>query len=560
VSANGGTLSPANVYVLRNYTAEPLGEALLAAGRHRGFEVRTHFGGYGTYLQEALDPGSDLARGSHDAVLLTLWLDAVGGAFGDDGALRGDVVLGHLETAVAQVLRATSALLYLTTFVQPFRQTMGDRTAGELAKINAGVHALAARDPRTSVIDLAAMVAGLGEERVVDPRFWFLYRAPLRAECFRAWAEALAARLANARGQGRKVLVLDCDNTLWGGIVGEDGPGGIRLDPGTHPGCIFHLFQQQIVALARSGVLIAIASKNNEADVFEVLDRHPHSVLRREHLAAHRINWQSKPENLHALARDLNVGLDSFVFVDDSPMECQHVREMLPAVEVLQVPAKTYELPNLLKRYAGFATGGLTAEDRARALYYQLECEREQAATRFASVEDFLASLDLSVEVGPPRRDEMARLAQLTQRTNQFNLTTRRYTEGDVQAFLERGSAVVLALRATDRFGEYGLTGLSIAVREGDCARIDTLLLSCRVLGRRVEDVLLAETVRVVDAAWQPRVLSAEYLATAKNQQTARFYDARGFEPVATEPGRVRYERSPGGVPASPDFITVTRR
>ncbi len=549
--------APVSIHFLRNVTLEAIADPLRAAGEARHLGVEARFGGYGDYVQEAIDPASKLRASPPDVAVLFLWLDALPLAWGADGSLQPEAVLSHVRTAVSHITAGTTATLLVSTFLAPIRAVQGAGFADALARLNQGVRELAASMPRVEVTDLETIARRVGDDGTYDRRFYFLYRSPLKPAFLRAWASALAARLAARSGAARKVLVVDCDNTLWGGVLGEDGLTGIKLDPESYPGNAFTVFQQQLVALASSGVLLALASKNNEGDVLEVLDRHPHTVLRRSHFAAWRINWETKTENLRALARELNLSLESFVFVDDSKTECAHVREALPMVDVLEVPEAAHELPLLLSRYEGFSLAPPTAEDRDRARYYQAERARAEVATQFASVDQFLASLDLVADVGPPRADEIARVAQLTQRTNQFNLTTRRYGEGEIHG-LARDSVVVV-LGAADRFGDHGLTGVAIAVRAGSEARIDTLLLSCRILGRRFEDVLLAELRRAVTARFGDVKLRAEYRRTSKNEQVRDFYDRHGFEVVEESPDAVRYvaTRAPD---APPPFIQIMRR
>jgi len=339
------------------------------------------------------------------------------------------------------------------------------------------------------------------------------------------------------------VVAADCDNTLWGGIVGEDGRQGIQLDPHEYPGNIHHAFQRQLVQLVRQGVLLVLCSKNNEADVLEVIDQHPGCFIRREHLSGWRINWQDKARNLEELAAELNLGLDSFVFIDDSPVECGLVRQLLPMVDVLQAPKRVYRLPELLRDYSGFFRLVVTEEDRRRTAQYQAQRQREAERSHAGSLTDYLAGLGLVAEIGPALAEEVPRVAQLTQKTNQFNLTTRRYGEGEIARLHEDPDSLVLCLKAQDRFGDYGLTGVAIVVRKDKSAEIDTFLLSCRILGRRLEDVFLNRVLAAALAAWPVESASAEYLRTRKNAQVADFYERLGFRTTGGDGSQhIRYE------------------
>jgi FkbH-like protein len=551
----------ARVRVLRNITLEPLGPPLKLAAFRRGIALDLSFSDHGAYPQEILDPDSHLAKNGADLVFLALWLEELPLSVNSAGELDAERVIEHVTGLVGQLLGRFGGKVALTTFVPPLRRVATRRDDAALARINLAVLALAERHERVLVVDLRRLVERLGEARALDARGALLHRAPFSPELSALLAEWLADAIAAAHGAQRKVLALDCDGTLWGGVLGEDGPEGIRLSPDDYPGSAYLAFQEQILALQRAGVMIVLVSKNEEADVLDVLARHPHGRLRPEHLAGHRVNWASKADNLRALAEELRVDLSSFVFVDDSPHECALVRRELPMVDVRRVPEHACHLPALLRDAAAtFGVGAVTGEDQLRTRAIQAEKQRADAARSATDLEGFLRSLDLSVEIGPPAPSSVARVAQLTQRTNQWNLTTRRYEADAVRELCAREDALVLGMRAADRFGDYGLVGVSIAVREEGRARIDSLLLSCRALGRRLEDALLAETLREVEARWGRVPVAGEYLATAKNAQVEGFFDAHGFACVAASAARRLYEATAEAARTAPDLVTVHRR
>ena len=249
------------------------------------------------------------------------------------------------------------------------------------------------------------------------------------------------------------------------------------------------------------------------------------------------------------------------VFIDDSAVECQLVRDTLPMVDVLQAPASAYQLPALLRSYRGFTYGALTDEDRGRTASYLAERQRQVAARKFTDMDAFLASLDLEVEIGAPRADEMDRVVQLLQRTNQFNLTTRRHTLADVLRLAADSDAAILVMKVRDRYGEYGLTGLAIATRTAGEAAIDSFLMSCRVLGRKVEDVLLTELLATIRRRWGNVHVTAEFQRTEKNMQVTEFFDTRSFRVIASNAAHKRYEAEAALTPTEPpSFIAITRR
>jgi FkbH-like protein len=337
--------------------------------------------------------------------------------------------------------------------------------------------------------------------------------------------------LALGKIASKKCVVLDCDNTLWGGVIGEDGLGGIKISD-DYPGSCFRDFQQYVLTLRAQGVMLALCSKNNEADVWEVFDNHDRMVLKREHITAYRINWQDKPSNLMELAKELNIGLDSMVFIDDSAMEIGALRETLPMVTTITVPTESAALPSVVAAHRQFDRLNVTAEDRARSDMMSQERARRDIASTVLSKEDFIRSLELRVEVFPVTAATVERAAQLGNKTNQFNLTTRRRDLNEMTALIDDPDWLVMAMRASDRFGDYGQVGLAIVDLRDKPAVIDTFLMSCRVLGRNVEESFLAALADATAARGIDQ-LEGRFIASAKNQMVAQFYPNQGFTPVA---------------------------
>jgi FkbH-like protein len=331
------------------------------------------------------------------------------------------------------------------------------------------------------------------------------------------------------------VVVVDLDNTLWGGIVGEDGPQGIVLGE-TGLGAAFVAFQEALLSLRAQGVLLAVASKNNEADVFEVFDSHPAMRLRREHWAASRIGWQSKSTSLKELAEELSLGLDSFVFVDDSATECAEVRRLLPQVTVVELPPDPARYVEVLRSEPALDRMRLTAEDLMRAVAYDAEKARARAQLSAADLSDpgalraHLKSLELKVAARRLRTCDVPRAAQLTQKTNQFNLTTIRRTEAEVELLRRDPEWSLYVLEVVDRFGDYGQTGLIFARRaDAHTWHLDTVLVSCRVLGRGVESAFLWQVIEDLTGRGV-RTLTARVVPTAKNGPAMDFLPRHGFE------------------------------
>jgi FkbH-like protein len=409
--------------------------------------------------------------------------------------------------------------------------------------LNGRLVAIAKRNANLVVFDMELLFRRHGEAALVSDALWYAGRIRYTAQMFDVLATTLRQLLA-AYGQAcRKVLVVDLDNTLWGGVVGELGANGVALgEDGT--GRCYRDFQRSLKALQRTGVLLAVASKNNQADVEEILDENPSMVLRREDFAAIAANWEPKAENIVKIAEALNLGTDSFVFIDDNPVERDLVRKFLPEVAVPDFPDRVETLQNWLLREvapAYFGKYAVTAEDEAKTEQYRANTARQKLAASF-DLDGYLRELDIECNIQVDAAGHVARAAQMTQKTNQFNLTTRRYEVTDLARFVESTEHAVLMLDYRDRFGDEGSVGLAIVdLAQG---RIDTFLTSCRIIGRKVETRLLNKAVELCRDRGLHKVIG-EYIPSRKNKMVASFYEDHGFKPLRTGPdGGVTYEKS----------------
>lgn len=553
------------VAVLRNFTVEPLLPVLKAQIALSGFHPVLYVGDFDAVARDALDPGSPLYAFRPDLVVVAQWLEPLAPALvrrfpslsaeEADGEVRR--VRGTAEQVAASLRRHSAAPVLLNNFPLPAHPAMGILDAqsaayqtGTVLRLNAELLAVASAVPDVYLVDYLGIAARIGSERAVDERRWQSARAPLGREALVPLGREYARFVRALRGRARKCLVLDCDNTLWGGVVGEDGMDGIRVGE-SGPGAAYRALQEAALNLRDRGVILALCSKNNEADVLEVLRGHPGMLLREADCVALEVNWDDKPTNLRRLAARLNIGLDAMVFVDDSPFECDLVRAQLPEVAVVQVPADPGEAVARLLEPGWFDALTFSAEDRRRSEMYRADAQRRELQEQAGSLEDYLAGLGLAAELGAAGPLTVPRVAQLTQKTNQFNLTTRRYTEAEVAALAADGDADVFWLSLRDRVADLGIVGAAIVRYDGARAEIDTFLLSCRALGRGAEQALLAQ---VLNAAARRGCTHVEgrYLATAKNAQVADFYPRHGFTPVAGDPDGGRWERELGAEPAAP--------
>jgi FkbH-like protein len=533
------TLRPWRIALLRSYTVEPLVPLLRAQAALRGLDLQVSLGGFNTVVQDLIDPRGAANAAGLDAVFVLwqtrdlapgIWEPATGAAASDP-----EQVLAELRPVLDQFRAGSTVPLGLATLEAPMWTRLGVVEAQSgggqrdaVATLNQGLREYAARSPGVFLVDVAAAVARVGQARWFDPVRWASMRFPLTSVALSELARELERVLLPLAGVGSKVVVTDLDNTLWGGVIGEDGMEGIRVGP-EHPGASFLAVQRALLDLTRRGILLAVCSKNNSEDAREVFEHHPQMLLRLDQFAAMRINWSDKASNLRAIAAELNVGIDALAFVDDNPAERDLVRRELPEVHVVELPDDPSAYADCLRSDPMFERLRLTAEDAQRVDMYRAERQRRELQEGSGSLETFYRSLDMQAEIEPLSAENVARLAQLTQKTNQFNLTTRRYGEAELLAVAGSRGNRVLGLRARDRFGDHGLVGVVITRADGDQWDIDSLLLSCRVIGRTIETALLAYIAEEAARAGA-LALSGWYLPTRKNGPAQATYPDHGFQ------------------------------
>jgi len=534
----------ARIHVLRNYTTEPVDPYLNFHLLRDDIQPTISHGGYGTIAQELLDPNSSVARTPPDAIVLSLLVEFVDPAVVDDG-WTADIAMREVTTYINTLVEQSSALVIANTFIPPIEALLGNMTDSlgkELDRLNEHLlDTIRQYADRIVVCDWREL-PGLGAlDTAIDKRFWRSSQAPFRATFLDLYARRIASYVRAVKGLAKKCLILDCDDTLWGGVIGEDGLDGIELDATSGPGASFYRFQEEVVRLHDKGVMIAICSKNNEHDVWSVFENHEHAVLQKSHLVAWRINWEDKANNIVSIVNELNIGIDSVVFVDDSPRERSLVAGRLPEVTLIDLPNGAQPDAELLTRDRYFESLSTSVEDASRTRMYQQQSERSDEEHRFTDLTDYLQSLQTVIRIARVDEDSINRVAQLTQKTNQFNLTTRRYTEAEIREFANDPQMGVFRMAVEDRFGDMGITGVFIARLDGTTAAIDTLLLSCRVLGRQLETAFVDQCMQALEDSWTITQWQSAHISTRKNQQTAEFWDHMGFEFVSGDAYSKRY-------------------
>jgi FkbH-like protein len=531
------------VFVTRSFTIEPILPLLRAFGFMADLDLQIDVGGFNTVWQDLLDGNSELYATNADAVLVStrtadlcpkLWQGFSGV---DRTAVAGnrEELIKRFADAVSFFRSRSSAALVLSNLDIPAYPADGlqdahdpDGQAGSILQINRALVEIARRHVGIYLFDYDGIVARHGRTRWYSDALDKAVGLPLATDAMALLAQHQARLVAAAAGQLSKVLAVDLDNTLWGGIVGEDGPEGIRLgyDPAGRP---FLSLQQTILDLYHRGILLAICSKNNETDVLPILNKHPAMLLRPQHFAAMRINWDDKASNLRSIADELNVGSDSVVLLDDNPAERLQVRLMAPEIKVLEVSEDPISFAAAVRDFPGFDRLSISEEDRRRNRIYTEQRSREQLREKASSLEEYLNDLRTVIEPRTMTSQDLSRVTQLIHKTNQFNLTTHRYTEAQIEELAKTLGCRINTFRVSDRFGQSGLVGVAITRDRSGVCEIDTLLLSCRVIGRGVETSILSRLAEQARIAGCSR-MRGMYRPTGKNNLVAGFYSKHGFE------------------------------
>lgn len=498
--------------------------------------------GYNTWLQEIANPESALYRSEPQAVFLLLHGDTLLGENPPDTAQGATAILQPMLEAISSAVSARRDIAFVVSTLDIAQKRIRPLVSTSPEMQAAVFWRESLERLSVPILEIAELVRDMGRRHFYNDRVWYMGAIPSSM----AGEEALAAEIGqiwNAiRGRRKKCLALDLDNTLWGGVIGELGTEGIHLDF-TGSGARFRDFQQRILELKNAGVLLAAISKNNLEDALAGIDHHPAMLLRSNDFVAIRANWEPKPKNLQAIAHELNIGVDSFVFVDDNPIERETMQIALPEVAVPDFPSDSSCLERFMREVAReyFLQVRLTREDTVKTEQYRADASRKAQQSTFANIGDYLASLEMQMSIQELNESNLARAAQLTQKTNQFNLATRRYAETDLQKLLQAPDTLVLIADLSDRFGAYGKIALCIVHIEQETAAVDTYLMSCRVMERGVETAFLNEIEqRLVSRG--VKEITASYVPSGKNAVVSDFWHRMGYDETTSLPdGEKRY-------------------
>jgi len=542
-----------NIKILRNVMLEPIEKYYKYFANLNSFNARIQFGGYDQMLQD-INSEKSILNGDIDCVIVFYQLDTASNLLSSrvislsntDRTNEIKRIQIFVSNIISGIRQKTNALILWHGFELPvytakgiMDDQVGNNMHSVVSKLNSFIKDELASYSSAYYVDMNRCLARLGYEKFYDLRYWQIGKAPYSRYAYQEIAQENMKYVRALNGKNKKCLVLDCDNTLWQGVVGEDGLEGIVVSK-DYPGSIYYDFQKEVLNLYDKGVFITVCSKNNEADVMNVFKNHPDMLLREEHISVFQINWNDKASNIVRISELLNIGLDSILFIDDSEFEINLVKNQLPEVETLFFNGDAkLKIKELLFGIGYFDSLTLSNEDKKRSEMYQAEIKRERYKTKSIDTSTYLKSLEMEITISIVSKLQIARVSQLTQRTNQFNLTTKRYTEADIRNFIKSGD-FVFYLSLKDKFGDYGITGVCIVTFEEGTATIDSIMLSCRILGRNVENIFLLKILDYLKKIGHNKI-KAQYRKTAKNKQVNDFYSQFSFKLVSNIGKEINY-------------------
>lgn len=567
---NTDQLKRIKIAVLSSSTMDGLKEVLFVKCYELGIMTEIFIGGYNQYNQEIMDEKSRLYGFRPDMVILSIDAKSfLGDAFFNYYQLSDQETGRLLEQTVQQikVLAGTitqnlNCKVVLHNFQVPVYSPLGILDNKQkigfiefVGNINLGIVKQFKENSQVFVFDYDAFCSKWGKNNILDYKMYYLGDIQVNFKYLPKLCEEYISYIKPLAGLTKKCMVLDLDNTLWGGIVGEDGLEGIKLGP-TPEGRPFVEFQKYILSLFNRGVILAINSKNNPEDAYRVLRQHPYMVLRENNFASIKINWEDKISNMKKIAEELDIEMDSFVFLDDDQFNREMVRASLPEVKVVDLPSDPSLYLKALMELNDFNSFQFSEEDKRRGQLYAEQKERQKLRAITTDITEYLKALDMTITIEGANAFTVPRISQLTQKTNQFNMTTKRYSEEEISKIAQSQEKMIFAVKVADKFGDNGITGTAIVKKGAKQWLIDSFLLSCRIIGRRVEETMLAHILKKAKEEGVS-TLVGEFIQTKKNIPAKGFYGNNGFKLLEEREDRQLWEFSVEQEYEYPNFIKV---
>jgi FkbH-like protein len=563
------------IAVLSSFTLSGIRETILVKCLENGIAPSVYVGDYNQYNQEILDEHSKFYKFQPDLVILALDIRTIAGEsffqldFESNEKERKEWVRSTLSTIMGllrKIEQNTKARIIFNNFEVPTYSPLGIIENKQTYSFKRSIEALNSElllsfqsDSRTFLFDYESFASRIGKDNLIDYKMYYLGDFRINPKFIPNLCDSYVPYIRALLSMAKKCLALDLDGVLWGGVIGEDGLSGIKLGP-TPEGQPFLDLQKCILALYNRGVILAINSANNLDDVHEVFTRHPYMILKEEHFAAMQINWNDKVSNMKAISEQIEIGIDSLVFLDDNPVNREVIKQALPEVITVELPRDPALYPKTIMELRVFDTLQLTAEDKVRGKMYAEQRQRQEFQKVAGDISEYLAALNTIVTIEKANKFTIPRISQLTQKTNQFNTTTRRYLEDDISRMADSDKFLVLSLKVEDKFGDSGITGVAIVEKGEEKWRLDSFLLSCRVLGRNVEDTLLAFIIDQA-ASKGARFLRGEFIPTKKNAPAKDFFEKHGFTKISVgDSGEEVWEYDLRRTIKFPEFVKVVVR
>ncbi len=531
-----------DIRVLANISVNQLVPVLEYNLRGKGVNAKTTIGDYDNILQESslVNPNQIVIIFWELSNLIDSFYFEIENADEDYYKLYINKVKGELNLVFENLLNAKIVLFnkfsHLAYTSNSIKVGNFERFVNELNQFLEG------NLPKNFVlIDIDKSLANTSLEQSIDWRGLYTSKSLYSVSFFKTFSKFISPIVLSIFGKSKKAIIFDCDNTLWKGVVGEDGVDGIGLSDKDKNGGYFKEIHLLAKYFAKQGIIVGLCSKNNSKDVDEVFAARKDFKLLESDVLIKKVNWNDKASNLKEMAKELNIGIDSFVFIDDSEFEINLINDKLPEVNTITVPVKLFEYPKLINDNKDFFYSiNVSEEDKNRLKMYKQNQERESEMGSFSDIEDYLGSLDIRLKIESKPQESFERLVQLTQKTNQFNLTTKRYATGEMQSVYDSNNWSVYSMEVSDKFGNSGVTGLCLVERNSDSARIDTLLMSCRILGRNIEKVFINEILKDVNQSGINKIHS-QFVKTPKNAQVESYYENNGFTLVNADKNQKTY-------------------
>jgi len=536
ISSHSDSRIELKINMNRNATIEGLQPYLCYYMLKTGFYPNINFATFNTVLEDLINTNSPIHQ-DDDAIEL-FFIDTNQFLMDNLNAEKAFKIIKEKVSLILENLILINKTIILNKLVAFAFHT--EKSTAELDSINKLIAQTAKEYKHIHLLDLPSIIEEIGTAKVYDKRFLFMAKSPFSSHALNKIAFNLTRIINNLNGQPIKAIIVDADNTLWKGILGEDGSDNLAINQSQFPGNCYYEFQKQLIYLQSKGIILCLVSKNNENELIEFMNSSKNCLLKEASFAIHRINWKRKSENVLDIIQELNIGKESVIFIDDNPYEIEEVCTFIPGINTILLPSTPQEIPFILKESNLFNHLPENQIDVDKTQQYQTQATRNKFKSKFESFDDYLKSLEIVSTIEIVKEESYQRIAELTQKTNQFNLSTIRLDETKLIKFITNGH-LVLKLDVIDKFGEYGLTGAAFIRSTQDGFFIENILLSCRILGKNIEQLFLKKIISMLQEIKSDAIIESQYIKSHKNSMTKIFYTDNNFKLISEKDSITKY-------------------